>query len=104
MFVYRLADGGLLLYSVIAMDDLGLAALEQLGKPTVMVVPHPMHIMDAHFYKRRYPHLRVIGSADAQARIPDLVFDARPEDALPPLGISFHVVPGLKLTELVLEL
>jgi hypothetical protein len=104
MFIYRLRDGGLLLYSVVAMDDSGMAALERLGKPTIMVVPHPLHIMDARFYKQRYPHLRVFGMADAQARLPDMKFDSTPAEALAPEGISAHLIPGMRYSEVALEL
>ena len=71
MFVYRLGDGTLLLYSVVALDEAGLAALDALGRPSVMVVPHPFHIMDVPFYKARYPDLHVVGQPDAQARLDD---------------------------------
>ena len=39
MTVYRLDDGRLLLYSVIAMHDEGMRALEALGAPAIMVMP-----------------------------------------------------------------
>ena len=104
MFVYRLPDGTLLIYSAVALDDAGLAALENLGRPAVMVIPHPFHIMDAVFYAKRYPQLRVVGLPDAQARLVDVKIGASPEDALPPLGITPYRVAGLKHGEVALEL
>lgn len=104
MFVWRQPDGGLLLYSVVAMNDAGLAALEALGRPSTMVVPHPFHVMDAPFYKARYPDLKVVGLPDAGARVEGVSFDATPEQALAPMGIRTHVVPGLKCGELALDL
>jgi hypothetical protein len=103
MFIHRLPDGGLLLYSVVAMDDAGMAALEALGKPTVMVVPALGHTMDARFYKQRYPELRLIGTAEVQAKLSDLKFDAGP-DGLSALGVPFHLSDGMKASEIVLEL
>lgn len=85
------------------MNDAGLAALEALGRPTVMVVPHPFHIMDAPFYKARYPDLRVVGLPDTGARTGALKIDATPAEALPPLGLGFHIPPGMKHQEIVLE-
>jgi hypothetical protein len=104
MFVYRLRDNSLLLDSVVAMEEEGMQALEALGPPTVMVVPHPKHTMDAVFYKRRYPHIRALGERDAQRKLDELTFDDTPDRGLPPLGITPHVVPGMSSTEVVLEL
>jgi hypothetical protein len=103
MFVLKLPDGGLLLHSVVAMNDAGLAALEALGRPAIMVVPHPMHVMDAPFYKARYPHLRVVGRADAGARVKGVTFDGTPEQVLPALGIGVHLAAGMKIDEIVLD-
>jgi hypothetical protein len=60
MVVYRLKDGTLLLHSVIAMEEEGMKKLEALGKPSVLIVPHGGHRMDAKFYKERYPAARVL--------------------------------------------
>jgi hypothetical protein len=104
MTILRLADGGLLLYSAIAMDDAGLAALEALGRPAVMVVPHTDHLMDAPFYAARYPGLRVVAAEDARALLGTRVtVHATPEAALPALGVRSHRVAGLKRDEIVLE-
>lgn len=106
MTIYRLADGSLLLYSVVAMDDAGMAALEALGRPAVMVVPHPFHVMDAGFYKRRYPGLKVVAPEGARAQLAGVgvTADATPEEALPPLAITPRLVPGFRFAESVLEL
>jgi hypothetical protein len=39
MTVYRLPDGRLLLYSVVAMHEADMEALEKLGLPAIMVMP-----------------------------------------------------------------
>ena len=39
MTVVRMHDGGLLLHSVIAMNEEGMTALEDLGRPAAIVVP-----------------------------------------------------------------
>ena len=39
MTVHRLADGRLVLYSVVALDEPGMRALEALGTPWLMIVP-----------------------------------------------------------------
>jgi hypothetical protein len=101
MYVWRMADRRLLLYSVIAMHDAGMRALEALGQPAVAVVPHPKHTRDLRFYKTRYPALTIVGAHDAQAKVPELRFDAAGVDGY---GATTHIVPGMKLTEEVVEL
>jgi hypothetical protein len=104
MYVYRLPDGTLLLYSVIAMHPEGMRRLESLGSPAVMVVPHPRHTMDAAFYKARYSSLRVYGSDEAQEELPELPFDAHPAAGLLPLAVRPRTAPGVAFPETVLEL
>ena len=101
MTVYRLTDGRLLLYSVVAMHPPDMEALEKLGRPAIMVMPHDRHQMDAPFYKRRYPDLRVLA--------PDLRHPRKvPVDGdlgeLGALGINAYVLPGTTYHEAVLEL
>jgi hypothetical protein len=101
MTVYRLSDGRLLLYSVVAMHDEGMAELEKLGRPAVMVMPHDRHGMDAPFYKRRYPDLRVLAPEPRHARKVPVDGDILELGAL---GISAYVLPGTTYREVVLEL
>jgi len=105
MIVYRLADGTLLLHSVIAMSDDGMAKLDALGRPSVLIVPHIGHRMDAPFYKARYPQIRVLAPAAARAKIEEVIkVDATCEEALPALGVRVHPVPAFKNGELAYEL
>jgi hypothetical protein len=104
MTVYRLADGTLLLYSVVAMDEAGMKALEALGRPAVMVVPHSQHCMDAGFYRKRYPDLRVACPAEGKKRVEERCkVDGTPEEILTPLGIKVHPVTGVRMGEFALE-
>ena len=105
MTVARLADGTLLLHSVIAMSEAGMAQLDALGKPSIMIVPHGGHRLDAPFYKARYPELRVVCPAAARAKIEEVIkVDATSEEALPALGVRLHVIDGFKHGELAYEL
>jgi hypothetical protein len=104
MAVYRLEDGTLLLHSVIAMDEAGMARLEALGKPSVLIVPNGGHRMDAPFYKQRYPAARVVAPAATRAVVEKVIkVDATCEEALPPLGVRLHTVAGYKTGELGYE-
>src|SRR5262249_3308422 len=69
MTVVRMSDGSLLLHSVVAMNEAGMAKLDALGKPSVMIVPHAGHCMDAPFYKARYPEIRVVCPAGTRAQV-----------------------------------
>ncbi len=104
MVVYRLRDGSLMLHSVIAMTDAGMAKLDTLGKPSIIVVPQVGHRMDAAFYRARYPKAQVICPAAARAKVEEVVkVDATCEDVLPPLGVVVHRVEGMKGHELAYE-
>jgi hypothetical protein len=97
MVVVRLAGGELLLHSAVALDPSGLHALEALGRPAYLVVPHGGHRQDARFYLRRYPLLKVLAPAAARAKVEELiVMDGSEEDVLPSLGITPHKVNGMK--------
>ena len=105
MVVYRLGDGTLLIHSAIAMSDDAMAKLDALGRPSVLIVPHTGHRMDAPFYKARYPQIRVLAPAGARAKVEDVIkVDATCEEALPALGVRVHPVPGFKNFELAYEL
>jgi hypothetical protein len=101
MTAYRLADGRLVLYSVIAMHEAGMRALEALGTPAVMIMPHDRHQMDAPFYKRRYPKLRVLAPDPGSRR--NVAVDAG-LDELAALGIRAYALPGTSYHEAILEL
>jgi hypothetical protein len=105
MIIYRLGDGSLLLHSVIAMSDEGMAKLEALGRPAAVIVPHTGHRMDAPFYKARYPQIRILAPAGARAKVEEVIeVDATCEEALPALGVRVHPVPAFKNGELAYEL
>jgi hypothetical protein len=104
MTIYRLPDGGLLLHSVVAMNDAGMAALERLGRPELCIVPSSGHRMDAPFYRRRYPRLKMVCPADARARVEKAVpVDATCEDTLPREGVRIHPLGGIRTGELGYE-
>ncbi|CAN5362759.1 hypothetical protein BH11MYX1_BH11MYX1_37200 [soil metagenome] len=101
MTVYRLDDGRLALYSVIAMHEDGMRALEALGTPAIMVMPHDRHQMDAPFYKQRYPALRVLAPDPASLRNVPVDGDIT---ELAALGLTAYPLAGTKYHEVILEL
>ena len=104
MAVYRLTDGSLLLHSVIVLSDEGMAKLEQLGRPSVLVVPNGGHRMDVGYYKARYPEAGVVCPAAARPKVQEVIpVDAIAEEALPALGIRAHTLTGYKNGEMAYE-
>lgn len=101
MTIYRLPEGRLLLYSVVAMHAADLEALEKLGRPAIMVMPHDRHQMDAPFYKRRYPDLRILAPEPQHPRRVPVDADL---GELEELGIGGYLLPGTTYHEVVLEL
>lgn len=100
MTVHRLPDGRLVLYSVVAMHDGGMRALEALGAPAIMVIPHDRHHMDAPFYKARYPALRVLAPHGRTVR--GVAIDADISE-LTALGVKAYEVPGSSYHDVALE-
>jgi hypothetical protein len=100
MIVIRLASGGLLLHSLIALDEAGMKALEALGRPAYAIVPSQHHQMDAPFYRARYPDLMILCPEAARIYVePRSRIDGTVEDILPALGVRLHTVPGIKIVE-----
>ncbi len=105
MIVYRLPDGRLIIHSAIAMHEQGMAALEALGHPSVLIVPSGLHRLDAPFYLARYPGIEVTCPAAARAKVERKVAVRRPvEQVLAELEIPMHVPAGTKAQELVYQL
>ena len=105
MVVYRLAGGGLLIHSAVAMNAQGMAALEALGKPRLMIVPNRFHRLDAPFYAARYPDMQVLVPARVRKWVEQKTrVDGHAEEVLPPLGIACHRPDGVAPFELVFEL
>jgi hypothetical protein len=94
MTVIRLGDGSLLLHSVVAMNDEGMAKLDALGKPSVLIVPHGGQRMDAAFYEARHPQARVVCPAATRAQVEQVVkVDATCEEALPAMARCATTAP-----------
>lgn len=94
MTAVRLRDGGMVVFSVIALDEPEMAALEAFGTPTFMVVPNEIHRMDAKVWKQRYPSITVVAPAGAHEEVSEIVpVDATDIDFGDP-AVRFVTVPG----------
>jgi hypothetical protein len=100
MTVARLADGRLVIWSAIALDEPSMQELEAWGTPAFLIVPSALHRLDAAAYKSRYPKLSVLGPAGARKAIEQLLpldglLQEFPRDA----GVSFRPLAGIKHKE-----
>ena len=105
MVVYKMDDGGVLIHSCITVHDGTQRQIESLGKPKVLIVPSPLHRLDAPAYKKEYPDILVVAPKAAIAKVSEKVkVDGSCEELLPKFKIGVHAIPGLKPTELAYEL
>jgi|SRR5450432_478995 len=94
MTVVRLADGRLIVYSAIALDEAEMRALEAYGTPAFLIIPGDIHRMDAKPWKDRYPSLQVIAPAGARDQVQKVVpVDATEVDFGDP-AVRYLTVPG----------
>lgn len=73
MTLVRLADGRLVIWSAIALDEDQTAKVDAFGDPTYLVIPGDLHRMDARAWKQRYPQLIVVTPAAARAKVQEVV-------------------------------
>jgi len=100
MTIVRLSDGRLLLHSAIALEDSAMQELEGLGTPAFLIVPSFTHRLDAPFYKKRYPALRVFAPSGSRAKVRTVVdVDGSYEDFPPDASVRFETLSGLKELE-----
>ena len=73
MTILRLSDGRLVVYSAIALHEAEMSALLRFGTPAYLVVPNPIHRMDAKIWKDRFPTMKVIAPAGARRKVEEIV-------------------------------
>jgi len=94
MTIVRLQDGRAVIYSAIALREEAMREVERFGTPAFLIVPNPIHRMDAKIWKQRYPALRVIVPAGARSKVEEIVsVDATEVDFGDP-AVRFLAVPG----------
>jgi hypothetical protein len=99
MTAVRLKDGGLVLYSPIALDEEQMGQLEAFGKPAFLVVPGSHHRVDVKIFKDRYPAAKVITAQGARRAVEELVtVDATEVDFADP-SVTLVTVPGTSENE-----
>lgn len=53
MIIARLSDGRLVFHNAVPVDETALAAIRALGTPSILLVPHHLHAIDAHAFREK---------------------------------------------------
>ncbi len=101
MAVIRLAGGGLLIWSPVALSEPLRRELQDLGEVLYLVAPNSLHHLFLGEWREAYPQARLYGAPGLGRRRPDLVIDTELGDA-PPLAwdgdLDQVVVLGNRIT------
>src|SRR3954469_25973515 len=102
MTIVRRADGTLLFFHAVPLEEKVLAEVQALGKPADLVVGHHQHMMDAHAFAARLG-LRIFGprrverALRARCDLAGFLEDV-PKDP----AVTIESLPGSKLDETVM--
>ncbi|ARN80169.1 DUF4336 domain-containing protein [Methylocystis bryophila] len=84
MALIRLGDGGLFVWSPVALTAELRAEVEALGPPKFLVSPNKLHHLFLGEWKAAFPEAKLLASPGLRRRRKDLVFDADLDDAPDP--------------------
>lgn len=102
MTVVRLADGRLVIWSALALEEREMQALEKFGRPSFLIIPSDIHRMDAKIWKDRYPDIRVIAPSGARKKAEELVGVDETEPDFGDPSVRYVTVPGTEGREAAL--
>jgi hypothetical protein len=104
MTIVKLASGGLLVHSAIALEEDQMKEIEAFGKPEVLIVPNGFHRLDSKVFKDRYPQVRVLCPAGARKKVEQVLkVDGTYDDGLKDDHVRVFHLEGAKQHEGVLE-
>lgn len=83
MAVIRLEDGGLFVWSPVALTDELRAAVDALGEVRFLVTPTAMHHLALPEWKRAYPRARLFAAPGSRSRAEHIAFDDNLFDSPP---------------------
>lgn len=94
MTLVRLADGGIVIWSAIALEEPQMKQVEALGPLRFLVVPNAGHRLDAHIFKARYPHLTVVTPEGSREMVSEAVKVDATHDVFNDPAVRFVTVAG----------
>ncbi len=99
MSVVTRADGTLLFFNAVPVDDATLDRIRALGRPAILVVPQHLHMIDAHAFREKLG-VRVYAPAATRDRVAERVaVDGSFADVPPDPAVSIVPVAGFKTGE-----
>ena len=94
MVVVALSGDRSAIFSAIALKEPDMRRVEQLGRPSFLVVPNGHHRLDARIWKQRYPQLKVVCPPGARSSVAEAVPVDSTEDILADPDVRFITVGG----------
>ena len=103
MAIIKRADGDLMFFNAVPLEDKALEEVRSWGRPAQLVVPHHQHMIDGHAFREKLG-LKLYGSAECAEDIKKRSELAGTLDAIPADDhVKVHVTQGNKLGEPVIE-
>jgi hypothetical protein len=94
MTVVGLSRNRSAIFSAVALGEAEMRRVEEVGKPSFLIVPNGHHRLDAHAWKQRYPKLKVMCPPAAKKSVSEAVPVDSTDDILGDKDVQFVVVQG----------
>ncbi|MDY0746325.1 hypothetical protein SNE35_17570 [Paucibacter sp. R3-3] len=95
MTIVRLADGRLVIWSAIPLQESAMLQLEDEGPIGYIVAPGVSHRLDLRPWKQRYPSALIVCAPGAREAVSEAVAVDATEDPFGDAAVSFQAVPGV---------
>jgi len=102
MTVVGLSRNRSAIFSAMALTEPAMRRIEQVGKPSFLIIPNGHHRMDARPWKQRYPKLRVLCPPGAKESVGEAVPVDATDDILRDKDVQFVVLEGTGKAEAAL--
>jgi hypothetical protein len=94
MTVVGLSRNRSAIFSAIALKEPAMRRIEEVGRPSFLIVPNGHHRLDAHIWKQRYPKLKVLCPPGAKDSVAEAVRVDATDDILGDKDVDFVTVDG----------
>jgi hypothetical protein len=103
MSIVKLSNGELLFFNAVPLSDEVLEEVRAWGRPSMLLVPHDNHMIDAHAFRAKLS-LNLFGPKEQRDKIAARIELAGPFEAIPTdPAVSVEALPGTKLGEPVIS-
>jgi hypothetical protein len=96
MTIAKLSTGGIVVHSVVALDEAQMKELESFGPVKYIVVPNGWHRLDAAGYKERFPEARVLAPKASRKKVEQVVKVDGTLEELVDRDVKLAVVEGTR--------